>query len=349
MHSHLLAAKKLAGIEFIGQPNMDFLKVDKMKNILAMDAQPALVTTSNAGIPAFLSTYLDPKLIEVLVSPMKATEIVGSEEKKGDFTTETIMFEVVENTGEVSSYGDYSENGSAGINVDFPQRQSYLYQTITQWGERQLERAGLAKLDFASRINMASILTLNKFQNLSYFFGVGGLQNYGLLNDPNLLPALTPAIKAAGGTEWLNPTTFEPNATAQEVYADIQTMFANLQNQAQGLVTLESKLTLAMSPVSEVALTFTNEFKVNVSDLLEKNFPNLTVKTAPEYATASGNLVQMIADEVEGQRTAITAFTEKLRAHPVKIDLSSFKQKKSQGTWGTVIFRYFLITSMLGV
>ena len=320
MHSHLLAAKKLAGIEFIGQPNMDFLKVDKMKNILAMDAQPALVTTSNAGIPAFLSTYLDPKLIEVLVSPMKATEIVGSEEKKGDFTTETIMFEVVENTGEVSSYGDYNENGSAGINVDFPQRQSYLYQTITQWGERQLERAGLAKLDFASRINMASILTLNKFQNLSYFFGVGGLQNYGLLNDPNLLPALTPAIKAAGGTEWLNPTTFEPNATAQEVYADIQTMFANLQNQAQGLVTLESKLTLAMSPVSEVALTFTNEFKVNVSDLLEKNFPNLTVKTAPEYATASGNLVQMIADEVEGQRTAITAFTEKLRAHPVKID-----------------------------
>lgn len=349
MHSHLLAAKKLAGIEFIGQPNMDFLKVDKMKNILAMDAQPALVTTSNAGIPAFLSTYLDPKLIEVLVSPMKATEIVGSEEKKGDFTTETIMFEVVENTGEVSSYGDYNENGSAGINVDFPQRQSYLYQTITQWGERQLERAGLAKLDFASRINMASILTLNKFQNLSYFFGVGGLQNYGLLNDPNLLPALTPAIKAAGGTEWLNPITFEANAIAQEVYADIQTMFANLQNQAQGLVTLESKLTLAMSPVSEVALTFTNEFKVNVSDLLKKNFPNLTVKTAPEYATASGNLVQMIADEVEGQRTAITAFTEKLRAHPVKIDLSSFKQKKSQGTWGTVIFRYFLITSMLGV
>lgn len=349
MHAHLVALKKLAGIEFIGQPNMDFLRVDGGKNILAMDAQPALVTTSNAGIPAFLSTYLDPSIIDVLVSPMKATEIVGQEVKKGDFTTETAMFEVVEATGEVSSYGDWNNNGSAGINVDFPQRQSYLYQTITQWGERQLERAGLAKLDYASRINMASVLTLNKFQNLSYFFGVAGLQNYGLLNDPNLLPALTPAIKAAGGTEWLNPTTFQPNATALEVYADVQTMFANLQHQAQGLVTLDSKLTLAMSPVSEVAMTFTNEFKVNVADLLKKNFPNLTVKTAPEYATASGNLVQMIADEVEGQRTATTAFTEKLRAHPIKVDLSSFQQKKSQGTWGTIIFRPFLITSMLGV
>ncbi len=152
MHPHLVALKKLAGIEFMGQPDMDFLRVDKTpeKNLLAMDAQPALVTSSNAGIPAFLTTYLDPKLIEVLVSPMKATEIVGQEEKKGDFTTETAMFEVVEATGEVSSYGDWSENGSAGVNVDFPQRQSYTYQTITQWGERQLERAGLAKLDYAS-------------------------------------------------------------------------------------------------------------------------------------------------------------------------------------------------------
>lgn len=349
MHPHLLALQKMAGVHFMGQPNMDFLRTDEAKNILAMDAQPALVTSSNAGIPAFLTTYLDPKLIDVLVSPMKATEIVGNETKKGDFTTETAMFEVVEATGEVSSYGDYSENGSAGINVDFPQRQSYLYQTITQWGERQLERAGLAKLDYASRINMASVLTLNKFQNLSYFFGVAGLQNYGLLNDPNLPAALTPAIKAAGGTEWINPTTFQPNATALEVFADIQTMFANLQNAAQGLVTLDSKMTLAMSPVSEVAMTFTNEFKVNVADLLKKNFPNLTVKTAPEYATASGYLVQLIADEVEGQPTATTAFTEKLRAHPIKVDLSSFKQKKSQGTWGTVIFRPFLITSMLGV
>lgn len=351
MHPYLEVAKKLKGIHFEGQPGMNFFNVDnwERKNVLAMDAQPALVTTSNAGIPAFLSTYLDPKLIDILVSPMKATEVVGAEEKKGDFTTETAMFETVENTGETSAYGDYNENGTTGINVNFPQRQSFHYQTITQWGERQLERAGLAKLDFASRINMASILTLNKFQNLSYFFGVAGLLNYGLLNDPNLLPALTPAIKAAGGTEWLNPTTFQPNATALEVFADIQTMFANLQNQANGLVTLDSKMTLAMSPVSEVALTFTNEFKVNVADLLKKNFPNLIVKTAPEYATASGNLVQLIADEVEGQRTAITAFTEKLRAHPIKVDLSSFKQKKSQGTWGTIIFRPFLICSMLGV
>jgi hypothetical protein len=83
--------------------------------------------------------------------------------------------------------------------------------------------------------------------------------------------------------------------------------------------------------------------------MLKKNFPKMKIETAPEYQTASGNLVQLIADEMQGQRTATTAFTEKLRAHPIKIELSSFKQKTSQGTWGTILFRPFLIVSLLGV
>jgi hypothetical protein len=107
-------------------------------------------------------------------------------------------------------------------------------------------------------------------------------------------------------------------------------------------------MTLAMSPASQVYLTLTNTYNVNVQDMLKKNFPKMRIETAPEYTTASGELVQLIADEMQGQRTATTAFTEKLRAHPVKIDLSSFKQKSSQGSWGTIIFRPFLIASGIG-
>ena len=36
-------------------------------------------------------------------------------------------------------------------------------------------------------------------------------------------------------------------------------------------------------------------------------------------------------------------------AHPIVVGASSFKQKKSQGTWGTVIFRPFLIAQMLAI
>lgn len=347
MNPILQALMQQAGIHFMGV-NPDF-QVDRAAGSLriaqdgfACDAQPALITVSNSGIPAFLSTFVDPKLIEVLVAPMKAAEIVGDEVKKGDWVTETAMFTMIESTGEVSTYGDYSENGSTGVNSNFPQRQSYHYQTMSQWGEKELERAGLAKIDYANRINIAGVLTLNKYQNKTYFFGVDGLQNYGLLNDPNLPAVITPTTKVAGGTGWAN-------ATALEVLADVGKMYRQAQVQADGLIDLDTVMTLAMSPLSEVALTKTTEFNVNVADLLKKNYPNLSVKTAPEYSTVSGELVQLIVPELEGQRTASCAFTEKMRAHPIVVGTSNFKQKKSQGTWGTIIYRPFLITSMLGV
>ena len=331
-----------AGVHFMGvnpglqKPNIAF------DYGVAMDAQPSLVTVSNSGIPAFLSTYIDPKLIDVLVSPMKAAEVVGGEVKKGDWTTQTAMFPVIESTGEVSSYGDYSENGRAGVNSNFPQRQSYHYQVVTQWGEKELETAGLARIDWANRLNIASILTLNKFQNKTYFFGVAGLQNYGLLNDPSLSAAIVPTTKALTGTTWAV-------ATAVEINNDIQKLYKQLQTQAGGLIELDTPMTLAMSPLSEVYLTKTTDFNVNVSDILKKNFPNLKIVTAPEYSTTSGELVQLLVDSWEGQRTADTAFTEKLRAHPIVVQSSSFKQKKSQGTWGTIIYRPAFIAQMIGV
>lgn len=347
MNPIMQALMQRAGVHFMGVPNVDF-QADHVSlrlahdGMFACDAQPSLVTVSNSGIPAFLSTYIDPKLIEVLVSPMKAAEVVGSEIKKGDWVTRTAMFPVVESTGEVSSYGDYNENGVSGANTNFPQRQSYHYQTFTQWGEKELEEAGLARIDWANRQNIASALTLNKFQNKSYFYGISGLQNYGLLNSPSLSAAIVPTTKIAGGTTWAV-------ATATEILNDVTKLYKQVQSQAGGLIELDTKMTLAMSPTLEANLTKTTDFNVNVMDILKKNYPNLTIKTAPEYSTASGELMQMIVDEWEGQRTLDCAFTEKMRAHPIVVGSSSFKQKKSQGTWGTIIYRPLFIAQMLGM
>ncbi len=304
---------------------------------VALDAQPELVTQNNAGIPAFLSNFLDPKLIEVLVSPMKAAQIIG-ETKKGDWTTTVATFPVIESDGEVSSYGDFNNNGSVNVNTNFPQRQSYHYQTFTQWGEKELAVASLAKIDWANRQNIASVLLLNKYQNQTYFFGVAGLQNYGLLNDPALYAPIAPT------SPWNDAGT-----TAEEVYEDIRRLFVQLQLQANGVVDQSSPIVLAMSPVISVALNKTNQYNVNVTDQVKKNFPNLRVETAVEYSTVGGELVQMIVTEIEGQETATAAFTEKMRAHAIVTGPSDWKQKKSQGTFGTVIFRPFAISSMIGV
>jgi len=323
---------------------------------LAMDAQPALVSTSNAGIPSFLTMVVDPAIIKILLSPNKAAKILG-ESKKGTWLDQTAMFPLIERTGEVSSYGDFNTNGRAGLNMAFPQRQSYLYQIIKEYGELEMERAGLARVSWAAELDEAAVIVLQKFQNLTYFFGVQNLQNYGLLNDPSLSAALTPITKAAGGARWIN-TSNQIVATANEIFTDIQSLVIQLVQQTAGLVEEDDALTLAMSPTSQVALTATNQFNVNVNDLIKKNFPNMKIETAVQYGalTASnpqgnpaGNLVQLIAERVEGQETGYCSFNEKLRSHPIIRDLSSFKQKVTQGTWGAIIRQPMAISSMVGV
>lgn len=319
-----------AGIVFMGGGKK--LMDDKIAAALAMDAQPGLTTVGNSGIPAWMLNYVDPQLIEVILQPTKAAEVFG-EMKKGDWTTETATFMTVEPTGEVSSYGDYNNNGVSGVNVNFPQRQSYHYQVFTRWGEREVARAGEAKIDYVARVNEASVNALNRFQNKTYLFGVKGLQNYGVLNDPSL-PASTAAAKT-----WAN-------STGEEVYESIRKLFQNLLKQTGGKIDMNTPLLLVCSPTASVDLTKTNQYNVNVIDQLKKNFPNLRVETIPEYSATSGETVQLIVEELDGQRTLDCAFTEKMRAHNMVLEASSIKQKKSQGTWGTIIYRPFCIAIM---
>ena len=348
MEPILESAAEQWGIHFMDAPNAQFQPDAWAHNSrLAMDAaQPTMITQSNSAVLAILTTYIDPKIIDVLTQPMKAVEVAGDEVKKGDWLTDTIVFPLVESTGEVSSYGDYSNNGMSDANLNDISRQSYHYQTIIAWGERELERAGLNKVDWANQKRKAGVLNLNKFQNKSYFYGISGLKNYGLLNDPNLLPSITPPTNAAGGTGWGTNST----AVALDVVNGVRALFGQLMTQSGGLIDRDTKMTLAMAPVVDAeAMTLTVQYGLNVTDFLKKDFPNMKIVTAPEYATSAGNLVQLFVDELDGQRTASVAFTEKLRAHPMIVELSSFKQKHSQGTWGAVIYRPFLVASMLSV
>lgn len=314
----------------------------------AMDAQPALVTASNAGIPAWLTSYVDPEVIRIVQAPNEGANILG-EKKTGDWTTETALFTVVENTGEVSSYGDFNTNGRSDSNVSWPQRQSYHFQTIVEYGDREMERAGLAKLSRVGELQISAAATLDKFSDYTYHFGVSGLQNYGMLNDPALSAALTPSTKAAGGTVWVDDTTGAVKATANEVYGDVQAMFSKLVKQTAGRVKRTDPLTLALPPQAEVGLTATNSFGISVGDLLKKNFPNLTVKTSYRYATQAGNVAQLIAEKFEGQDTGYCAFTEKLRDHAVVRQVSSYVQKKTSGSWGAIIRFPMGVSQMIGV
>jgi hypothetical protein len=266
------------------------------------------------------------------------------------------MFPTVEHVGEVTSYGDYSESGQAGLNPFFPQRQSYLFQTIKRYGELQMARADLAKVNYANELDVSIATIMAQYRNYTYAVGVTGLQCYGILNDPALNAVLTPGVKAAGnGNVWMFGNIV--NGTPNEIYLDIEQLFAALQGQTGGNVKMDDDLTMAMSPQTQVALTATNSFGVNVGDLIKKNFPNIKVKTEVRYGAlttqnpqgAASATIQLIADKLQGRQVGIAGFNEKMRSGPVIPGLSSFQQKVTGGTWGAIIRQPSGIATLRGV
>jgi hypothetical protein len=322
------------GIHFMGKPGEGPLQLQAMDRSIAFDAQPQLVTTANAGILSLFTTYVDPKIIEILVSPMKAAMLYG-EKKLGDWTEDTAAFPVAERTGTTTAYGDYQEGGLSGANVNWPQRQSFHYQTFTRWGQRELERNAKAKIDWANQVNEGSVLALNKFQNYSYLFGITGLQNYGGINDPSLPASI------AVTSSWFT-------ATPDVIYGDIVRLVQQAIAQGNGLIDTATPFKMGISPGNESNFSKTNTYNVNVHDQIKKNF-NIEIVTIPEFSTAGSGgteLVQLIAESVEGQKTVDSAFTEKMRAHAMITLDSSWRQKKSQGTWGTVFYAPVFVASM---
>ncbi len=309
------------------------------KNKLAMDAP---VTAANSAVPIELATYFDPKAIEILTGKRAATQIYN-EVKKGEWTTPVLKYRTQEVTGTTQPYGDFANTGTSGQNYNWIPRDTYLFQTIIEYGDLEEAVTSLAKINLASDKQIAAANIIDIDANKFYFQGVSGLNVYGLLNDPGLTASLTASTKAAGGTTWAAGTT-------QENYQDVLTLFKGLVSQMDGLVDKDTPLILGLAPDLAVELGKATLYNVSTQDMLDKYFSNLTIVTAPEYyATATGNTMQMIAKEVLGQQTGELVYHVKVKSGRIVPELSSLKQKWTSGTSGAHILRPAAIKQMRGM
>lgn len=314
---------------------------------MAMDAQ--LLTPPNAGIPVELTAFVDPAVIRIRNAPVRARRI-ADERKLGDWTTPYVRFKVIEQTGSVQPYDDYANNGVSDINPTFPIRENFVYETTVKWGDRETEIAARARISLTGEKQQSAATTLDLADNRFYFFGVSGLQNFGLLNDPSLPAALTPIN--VGSAE--SPVTKWIDKTAVQRYNDILALIADMTNRSKGLIDENSRMKLVVSPKISPLLLGTSELMANsVKSILKESVPNLEIVIAPEMSTEAGELIQLYADVVVAEgvetKTVELAFSEKMRAGRIVPRLSHFEQKFTAGTYGAVIFQPFAVAQMLGV
>lgn len=331
--------------DFIQVANAQGISFPASVSRLAMDADPQPVLPPNGGIPAIVSTFIDPTIVETLFTPNRAVSILGREEKRGSWAQDSFMIQRIEETGDTVAYDDYSEQGGVQVTNSWENRDVYRYQTMVTYGELEQERYGLAMLPYAAKKQRAAVNVLDQDQNKFYFYGVAGLRNYGLLNDPALPAPITP-LNVGGKVQWKDKAVVDR-------YNDILALYGDLVARTNGIVgdgvDMSSNLVLVMSNRLSVYLKSANEiFATSLEDMLKKAFPNMRIETAPQYSTAAGELIQMFVESAQGQEVGFMAYSEKLRAHPLVTEVSSYKQKYSGTTYGAVITQPFLFAQMLG-
>jgi len=306
---------------------------------LAQDA--ALITMPNTSVPVELLAYIDPAVITILTAPLMAREIF-TEEKWGDWTTPYAKWRVDEPVGRTQAYSDFSDAGVSDVNSVWPTRAQYVFQTIIKYGDREVATASMAKLELAAAKQRSAATILDIDANMFYLLGVAGMEIYGVLNDPNTPPAITPA-SVGGSTAWAGKST-------QQRYDDILALFGQLVSQSRGRVLRNSPLKLLLSPEMEVMLGAATDFNVSVLDMISRYFTDLKIISVPQLSSPlAGQTMMMIAGEVAAMKTGTLGYGEKIRALRIVPELSSLKQKWVCSTYGGIVKMPFAVAQMIGI
>lgn len=305
---------------------------------LAMDA--ALITTANAGIPVEVLTSFNERAIKVLTQKRAATEIFA-ERKFSDRAELIKKFRQVEATGFTQPYSDYSDNGKSDVNYNFIPRENYLFETVIKYGDLEQEMVAKAKANLLADKQEAAALNIAIDFNRFYMSGVSGLENYGILNAPNLPAAIT-AATVSGHTEW----SYKSGA---DIYADIVALMTNMSTRAGGHIDMTTRFKLVVGPSIYAELAKQNSLGTEtVIGMIKRSFTNLEVVVAPEYDDSTKK-IQLIAVEVDGIPTGELGFSEKLSAGRVVPFLSYHAQKFMAGTYGAIVYRPVFVSTMTGI
>ena len=313
-------------------------------NLRALAQDAALVTTPNTSVPAEILAYIDPTVIEIMTAPRRAREVY-TEEKKGTWTTPYAKWRRDEYVGNITPYSDYANGVTSDTNSDWQQREQFLYQTTITYGDLELAVSSEAKINLAAAKQKAAAQIMDIAANRFYLLGVANKDIYGILNDPNLPSAITAASVIVNGS----PTTKWEDKSTVQIYNDILALFAELQSQSQGWIDQTTPMKFVISPTMNHFLGVATDFNVSVMDMLNKYFSALSIVVLPEMSTGGGEVVMMLAPEVNGQKTGVLAFGEKLMAGRIVPDMSSFRQKFTAGTYGGIRHQPFAVASMTGI
>ena len=309
---------------------------------VAMDAAIPLITGANVGLPELFASYVDPEVIEIMTAPL-AAESLFEPAKTADWKDDISVMKEIEAVARTAAYSDFGKGVTSDVNINFPTREHYRFQTLIEVGDLETERTAAAKINLLSEKQQAAARAIAQDRNEFALFGVSGMDIYGLLNEPNLPAAIAPTTEG-GATAW---ATKGPVG----IYNDVLKLFADMQKRTQGLVKFDTPMVLAIPPAVAGYLAGVTQLGVApVMEMVSKHFPNLRVETVAQLEDETGvQKVMLIAQSIQGKKVGRMGFSDLLRTSRTVMGHTSLSQKWSAGTTGCMLYRPMGVSTMTGV
>lgn len=309
---------------------------------VAMDAAIPLITGANVALPELFASYVDPEVIEILTAPL-AAESLFEPAKTAEWKDDVSVMKEIEAVARTAAYSDFGKGVTSDVNINFPTREHYRFQTLIEVGDLETERTAAAKINLLSEKQQAAARAIAQDRNEFALFGVAGLDIYGLLNEPNLPSAITPTTEG-GQTAWATKG-------AVGIYNDVLKLFADMQTRTQGLVKFDTPMVLAIPPsVAGYMAGITNLGVAPVMEMITRHFPNLRVEPVPQLKDEAGvEKAMLIAQEISGKKVGRMGFSDLLRTSRTVMGHTSLSQKWSAGTTGCMLYRPMGVSTMTGI
>lgn len=320
-----------------------------MRGVSLDSAFTAPITAPSVPTPLqFLQHWL-PGFVKVITSARKIDTLIGVK-TAGSWEDQEIVQGIVESSGYVQEYGDYTNIPLASWNTNFERRTIVRGELGIQVGQLEEARASAMRVSSAEEKRQAASISLEIFRNAVGIYGWnnGSNRTFGWLNDPNL-----PAWTSVSGGAW-------PSKTFLDIVSDLRLAIAALRNQSQDQIDPENVDLVLALPTSKVDyLSVVSDFGISVRDWLTQTYKKIRVESLPELNGANGGVdgfvlwAETIDSSVDGSTDGGDTFVQlvpnKFLTLGVEKRAKSYVEDYANATAGTLLKRPWAVVRYSGI
>ena len=328
------------------------------------DTQTPQFNINSSGVPQPFTTIYTSQVIKELYKKTALKEIAG-DAQQGVWGVTDVKFPVRITGGLSQLYSDISIGGQSVVNYNWVARQVQYWEQSLVYGEMQQATFSLAKIDIVSDLREAMAESIAQQQNDLGFYGwapnggnAGYFSLFGILNEPNLAPAITfPNDGTIIGTT--TATTSWAGKTFAQIQRDIRLLIVDLVKRSTGWVRLDTiKGKLVLPPSIEPYLSMTTDYGYSVRQWMKDFIPNITVVTTVNFESStiipqnpnSTNAVMLLVEHPKtGEMPFKEIFVTKLQGFRPFVQSTALVEKVGYGLGGVILFYPYLVSYAFGV